>query len=44
MQNVQAGHESGWSMTFTRITCAGASTMGPQVAWHMAFHGKQVTG
>ena len=30
-------------MTFTRITAAGAGTMGSQVAWQMAFHGKQVT-
>ena len=30
-------------MTFTRITTAGAGTMGSQVAWQMAFHGKQVT-
>jgi 3-hydroxybutyryl-CoA dehydrogenase len=30
-------------MTFTRITCVGAGTMGSQVAWQMAFHGKQVT-
>ena len=29
-------------MTFTRITTAGAGTMGSQVAWQMAFHGKQV--
>ena len=28
--------------TFTRITTAGAGTMGSQVAWQMAFHGKQV--
>jgi 3-hydroxybutyryl-CoA dehydrogenase len=30
-------------MSFTRITCAGAGTMGAQVAWQMAFHGKHVT-
>ena len=30
-------------MTFTRITTAGAGTMGSQVAWQMAFHGKHVT-
>jgi 3-hydroxyacyl-CoA dehydrogenase len=30
-------------MTFTKITTAGAGTMGSQVAWQMAFHGKQVT-
>ncbi|MET0762082.1 MAG: 3-hydroxyacyl-CoA dehydrogenase [Thermoleophilaceae bacterium] len=30
-------------MTFDRITCAGAGTMGSQVAWQMAFQGKQVT-
>ncbi|MCM3873916.1 MAG: 3-hydroxyacyl-CoA dehydrogenase NAD-binding domain-containing protein, partial [Pyrinomonadaceae bacterium] len=29
-------------MTFTKITTAGAGTMGSQVAWQMAFHGKQV--
>jgi len=29
--------------SFTRITTAGAGTMGSQVAWQMAFHGKQVT-
>ena len=29
-------------MTFTRITTAGAGTMGSQVAWQMAFHGKHV--
>ena len=29
-------------MTFTRIAIAGAGTMGSQVAWQMAFHGKQV--
>ena len=28
---------------FTRVTTAGAGTMGSQVAWQMAFHGKQVT-
>ena len=30
-------------MTFNRITTAGAGTMGSQVAWQMAFHGKRVT-
>ena len=30
-------------MTFTNITVAGAGTMGSQVAWQMAFHGKHVT-
>jgi 3-hydroxybutyryl-CoA dehydrogenase len=30
-------------MTFTKITCAGSGTMGSQVAWQMAFHGKHVT-
>ncbi len=30
-------------MTFTKITTAGAGTMGSQVAWQMAFHGKRVT-
>jgi 3-hydroxybutyryl-CoA dehydrogenase len=30
-------------MTFSRITTAGAGTMGSQVAWQMAFHGKDVT-
>ena len=30
-------------MTFTKITTAGAGTMGSQVAWQMAFHGKHVT-
>lgn len=30
-------------MTFTKITCAGAGTIGSQVAWQMAFHGKRVT-
>jgi 3-hydroxyacyl-CoA dehydrogenase len=30
-------------MTFTRIATAGAGTMGSQVAWQMAFHGKHVT-
>ena len=29
--------------TFTKITTAGAGTMGSQVAWQMAFHGKHVT-
>ncbi|MEJ0087956.1 MAG: 3-hydroxyacyl-CoA dehydrogenase [Pseudomonadota bacterium] len=28
---------------FSRITTAGAGTMGSQVAWQMAFHGKHVT-
>ena len=30
-------------MAFTKITIAGAGTMGSQVAWQMAFHGKHVT-
>ena len=30
-------------MTFNNITTAGAGTMGSQVAWQMAFHGKHVT-
>src|SRR5262245_24644153 len=30
-------------MSFTRITTAGAGTMGSQVAWQMAFYGKHVT-
>ncbi|MET0525738.1 MAG: 3-hydroxyacyl-CoA dehydrogenase [Nocardioides sp.] len=30
-------------MTYTRITTAGAGTMGAQVAWQMAFHRKHVT-
>ena len=30
-------------MTFDNITTAGAGTMGSQVAWQMAFHGKHVT-
>jgi 3-hydroxyacyl-CoA dehydrogenase len=30
-------------MSFTKITTAGAGTMGSQVAWQMAFHGKHVT-
>jgi 3-hydroxyacyl-CoA dehydrogenase len=30
-------------MTFSRITTAGAGTMGSQIAWQMAFHGKHVT-
>jgi len=30
-------------MSFTKITTAGAGTMGSQVAWQMAFHGKEVT-
>ena len=29
-------------MTFTKIATAGAGTMGSQVAWQMAFHGKEV--
>jgi 3-hydroxybutyryl-CoA dehydrogenase len=29
-------------MTFARITAAGAGTMGSQVAWQIAFHGKTV--
>ena len=29
-------------MSFPKITTAGAGTMGSQVAWQMAFHGKQV--
>lgn len=29
-------------MTFTKIAVAGAGTMGSQVAWQMAFHGKHV--
>ena len=29
-------------MSFTKITTAGAGTMGSQVAWQMAFHGKHV--
>ena len=29
-------------MAFTKITIAGAGTMGSQVAWQMAFHGKHV--
>jgi len=29
-------------MSFTKITTAGAGTMGSQVAWQMAFHGKEV--
>ena len=29
-------------MSFTKITTAGAGTMGSQVAWQMAFHGKDV--
>jgi 3-hydroxybutyryl-CoA dehydrogenase len=29
-------------MSFSRITTAGAGTMGSQVAWQMAFHGKHV--
>ena len=34
-------HDQRW--TFTKITTAGAGTMGSQVAWQMAFHGKHVT-
>lgn len=30
-------------MSFNKIATAGAGTMGSQVAWQMAFHGKQVT-
>ena len=30
-------------MNFSKITTAGAGTMGSQVAWQMAFHGKDVT-
>ncbi|HEU0245968.1 MAG TPA: 3-hydroxyacyl-CoA dehydrogenase [Gaiellaceae bacterium] len=30
-------------MSFSKITTAGAGTMGSQVAWQMAFHGKDVT-
>ncbi|MBN1528904.1 MAG: 3-hydroxyacyl-CoA dehydrogenase [Thermoleophilaceae bacterium] len=30
-------------MSFTKIATAGAGTMGSQVAWQMAFHGKHVT-
>ena len=30
-------------MPFNKITTAGAGTMGSQVAWQMAFHGKTVT-
>jgi 3-hydroxybutyryl-CoA dehydrogenase len=30
-------------MTFTNVTTAGAGTMGSQVAWQMAYHGKRVT-
>ena len=30
-------------LTFIKITTAGAGTMGSQVAWQMAFHGKEVT-
>ena len=29
-------------MSFPKITTAGAGTMGSQVAWQMAFHGKHV--
>ena len=31
------------TMSFTNIATAGAGTMGSQVAWQMAFHGKHVT-
>ena len=30
-------------MSYSKITTAGAGTMGSQVAWQMAFHGKDVT-
>jgi 3-hydroxybutyryl-CoA dehydrogenase len=30
-------------MSYIKITTAGAGTMGSQVAWQMAFHGKDVT-
>jgi len=30
-------------LSFTKIATAGAGTMGSQVAWQMAFHGKHVT-
>jgi len=30
-------------MSFEKVITAGAGTMGSQVAWQMAFHGKQVT-
>lgn len=30
-------------MSYVKIATAGAGTMGSQVAWQMAFHGKQVT-
>jgi 3-hydroxybutyryl-CoA dehydrogenase len=30
-------------MSYTKIATAGAGTMGSQVAWQMAFHGKEVT-
>ena len=30
-------------MSFEKVTTAGAGTMGSQVAWQMAFHGKHVT-
>jgi 3-hydroxyacyl-CoA dehydrogenase len=30
-------------MTYDKITTAGAGTMGSQVSWQMAFHGKHVT-
>jgi 3-hydroxyacyl-CoA dehydrogenase len=30
-------------MSFSKVTTAGAGTMGSQVAWQMAFHGKDVT-
>jgi 3-hydroxybutyryl-CoA dehydrogenase len=30
-------------MTFSKVTTAGAGTVGSQIAWQMAFHGKQVT-
>ncbi len=31
------------SAKYQKITAAGGGTMGSQVAWQMAFHGKQVT-
>jgi len=31
------------SASFLKVTTAGAGTMGSQVAWQMAFHGKHVT-
>src|SRR5262249_55913272 len=35
-------NDDGINMNLTKITTAGAGTMGSQVAWQMAFHGKQV--